>query len=148
MVEVFVHEDGPLVGCEAAEEAVGMGGAAGGTGRDKAVEERSEASLFGGELARVSDDERGRGGGVAAQGFVVAHDLGADEAADNAAEEEPFGLRVSASPAYGERTMGEGLGRVHFAPLALTVGTELGDAGLDLVDASRLIEILHAEIVA
>lgn len=44
--------------------------------------------------------------------------------------------------------MGEGLGRVHFAPLALTVGTELGDAGLDLVDASRLIEILHAEIVA
>lgn len=48
MVEVFVHEDGPLVGSEAAEEAVGMGGAAGGTGRDEAVEECGEASLLGG----------------------------------------------------------------------------------------------------
>jgi hypothetical protein len=71
VVDVFVDDDGPLVGGEGAEEGVGVGGAGCGAGGGELGEERGEAGLFGGEVGVVMDDDFVEGRGVAGQGRVL-----------------------------------------------------------------------------
>ena len=64
----------------------------------------------------------------------------------------PMSLRVRAQFSgchlHAERAVGERLGDGHVAPLALAVGMELRDAGLELLDIARGEEVFHAAILA
>jgi hypothetical protein len=83
MIQMFVRQDGPLVWREAAEEAMGMGGASFGSGGGEAVYEFVQAFAFFREVALVRDSEFLRGRGIAADGFVVTDHVWLDETADD-----------------------------------------------------------------
>jgi hypothetical protein len=83
MIQMFVRHDGPLVWREAAEEAMGMGGASFGSGGGEAVYEFVQAFPFFREVALVRDSEFLRGRGIAADGFVVTDHVRLDETADD-----------------------------------------------------------------
>lgn len=57
VVEVFLHQDGPLLGGEGTEEGVGVGGAGVWAGGGESVDGQVEALLLRGEVAGVGDDE-------------------------------------------------------------------------------------------
>ena len=85
MVDVFVHENSPLIWFERTKERVWVLGAASCTRGDKAVDSFDELGAFAFEFALcgIRREEFGGGGRVTAQGFVVAEDQRFDEQADD-----------------------------------------------------------------
>ena len=148
MVDVLVHEDGPLGGGEGAEEGVGVSGAGGGTSGGELVEGRAEPGLFGGKVGLSADDDFRDGGGVAAHGLFVGDYPGFDEGAEDSADELARGAEFAGGHLDAEGAVGERLRGREGAPLAGAVGAELSDAGLEGFEVARLEEILHAAIVA
>ena len=146
MVQVFVHENRPLLRLERAEEGVWAGGAAGRAVGDKAIDCLQEPSAFDLEvrLGGVGQEEFRRGGRVAANGLVVAEDHRLDQAAEDVGREgcafgtERAGGHVKAGGAVGERH-GDG----HVAPEPLAFGMEAQDALLYVVRESGVKEIFH-----
>ena len=67
---MLVHPQGPLIGSEVAEEAVGMGCATGRTGGGEAVDESAKDVARGVQVAVVGYGKAGNGGGIAAHGFA------------------------------------------------------------------------------
>lgn len=90
MVDMFVGEDGPLVGCHAAEEGVGVRGATLRAGGVELVEEMGQVRLFGSEVWMVRDDEFWDGGRVAAHRLVVLHDFRFDEGTKNSSDQHAW----------------------------------------------------------
>src|SRR5580704_3005861 len=71
MVEVFVHQDRPLLRGELAEEGVGMHRANGGAAPGKAVDDSCQPVLLFGQVAVVVNHETLGRGGIAAHGDLV-----------------------------------------------------------------------------
>jgi len=61
---VLVHQDGPLVGGEGAEETVGVGGAGGWADCGEAVDQIAQASFFDCGVAIILHDNLVDGGGI------------------------------------------------------------------------------------
>ena len=146
MVQVFVHENRPLLRLERAEEGVWVGGAAGRADGDKAIDCLEEPGAFALEvrLGGVGQEEFRRGGRVAANGLVVAEDHRLDQAAEDVGREgrafgtERAGGHVKTGGAVGER---QGDGQV--APEPVAFGMEAQDALLYVVYHGGVKEIFH-----
>jgi hypothetical protein len=113
VVEVLVHEDGPLLGCHLAEEGVGMGGADGWATGGKAVDEGGETVLLFGEIAVVGNHQTFGGGGVAAHGDLVLERHGLDDAADEAANQHAWRRSVAEGHLQAAGAVGHCLRGVH-----------------------------------
>ena len=85
MVDVFVHENRPLLWFERTKERMWVLGAASCTRRDKAIDSFDELFAFAAEFALcgVRREEFRCGGRVAAYWFVVAEDEWFDKRADD-----------------------------------------------------------------
>ena len=74
MVEVFVHPGAPLVGCELAEEGMGMFGALRFPALMKLPDAHFELFLFAVKIARIGDHELRVGRAIPGKRFIVAID--------------------------------------------------------------------------
>jgi hypothetical protein len=72
MVDVLVHQDRPLAGCQAPEERVGVRGATRWTGCGELVERSDEPQLFRRKVWLDSNNGLGHSWRVAAHGGVVS----------------------------------------------------------------------------
>ncbi len=85
MIQVFVHQGGPLCGSEGAEEAVWVGRTARRSGRGKAIDDAGQSGPFHFEIPFIIDDKTRYGWRIAAHGlfFTKCHalDHGPEDAA-------------------------------------------------------------------
>ena len=141
---MLVHPHGPLVGGEAAEEAVGMGGAAGGTAGGEAVDDGDEFVAFGGEVAVVRDLKAGNGGRVAAHGLALFECHGLDDAPNEAADQHARRTAFAESQLHRDGAVRHGLRWRHLAPQARAVRTQLREAVFQFLHRIGLPEGLRA----
>ena len=132
MVEMFVHQLGPLVGGHGAKEGVGMSGAALRATAREAVDQCAKALGFSGEVAFIGDDQCLGSGHVALQGGFVAKHPGAGDRPEDATDEHARSKAIADGPFHGGSAMGHGLGGSHGAPLAGAGWPETRDALLNL----------------
>jgi len=144
VVQVLVHQDGPLFGREGSEEGVGMGGAGGGAGCGEAVDHAAQAGGFDFEIAIVLHDYLVDGEGVFAHGLVVAEDERLDEGAEDAADEFSRWVEVSERHFEACGTVGHRLGSGHRAPLASSVRLQRCEARFDFVRCCGIEQVFHA----
>ena len=148
MVEMFVHQLGPLVGGHGAKEGVGMSGAALRATAREAVDQCAKALGFCGEVAFIGDDQGFGSGHVALQGGFVAKHSGPGDRPEDAAEEHARRKAVANGPFHGGGAMCQGLGGRHGAPLAGAGWPETRDALLNLGGGGGIKQILHSEPLA
>jgi hypothetical protein len=128
MVEVLVHQDGPLLGSELAEEGVRPRGADCGAAVGKAVDHASQTVLLFDEIAVVVNYKTFGGGGVAAHGDLVLEHHGLDDAADETAYQRAGGRVDSEGHLNAARAVRHRLRGTHGTPLGRAVRLEVRDA--------------------
>jgi hypothetical protein len=143
VVDVLVHPHGPFIGREAAEEAVGMRGAAGRTAGGEAVDNAAEFFAFTGEVAVVSDGEAGNGGRVAPHGFAFLEGHRLDRKAEEASDQHARRTAIAQRKFHSHGAVGDGLSGRHLAPLARAVGAQVREALFQLLHGLRLKQVLH-----
>src|SRR5258707_423992 len=122
MVEVFVHQNSPLLRRHASEEAVRMSGASCRPDCDHAIDQSVESMTFRDEVSFVEHHEARNGWGIPPHGGVVSECLGLDEAADEPPDQHARWKHVAQSLLHALAAVGYGLRRIHFAPLAFAIG--------------------------
>ena len=145
---MFVHEDCPLLRGEAAEEAVGMGGAAGGSGGHEAVDRTGEELALLVEIPVVVDDEAFDGGRVAPDGIVVAEREGFDGPPDGVADQGAWRFEFSGGELEARCAVRHRLGRVHRSPLARAVWLQVREALFDVLRGGGVEEVFHDLMMA
>src|SRR6201995_913682 len=146
MVDVFVHENRPLLWVERTKERMWVLGAASCTRGDEAIDSFDELHAFVLEFALygVRSKKFRRGGGVAAYWFVVAEDEWLDKPANDVGRK---GCTFGVDGAHGHlQTRGavrEHHGKGHFAPPPLALGMHSHDAPLYVFHQSGFKEIFH-----
>jgi hypothetical protein len=146
MIEVFVHDDGPLLRFEWTKEWMGMPGAARCAFPGEAIDRCDEIAAFSLEIATsgVGGKKFRHRRGVAAHGLVIAEDQRLDEQAENAGREwRTFGIDSPHRHFQASIAVRQGLGDVHLAPLTLTVWMKLQDALLCLCRQSGVKEVFR-----
>ena len=126
MVDVFVHQDGPLVGREPAEEAVRVRGASGRPGGCKPVDRGAQALTFFGQVAFVYNHQAFHSGGVPAHWLIIAQRQRLDDAADEPADQRSWRLPLTGRQLEGHGTVGHRLGDIHRAPLPGALRSQAG----------------------
>ncbi len=144
MVEVFVHQNGPLIGCEGAEEAVGIGGAGGWAGCDEAVDHVAEAGSFDFQVTIILNDDCVDGGGVFAHRLVVAEDERLDDRAEEAADELPRRVEVAERHFDARGAVGERLCGRHATPCTRAVRLQGLEPRFDVVGYRGVEQMVHA----
>ena len=144
MVEVLVHQDGPLIRGEAAKEAVRIGGAALGSCGGEAIDQSEESQTLRLQVAMVVNQQALRSGRVGTHRLVVAKDEWFDEHAENPAGVHAVGHAISHGPLHAGGTMRDGLRDGHAAPLPLAVRMQPGQAIFHFLRGGGFVQILHA----
>ena len=143
VVDMFVHPHGPLVGGEVAEEAVGVGGTAGGAGGGEAVDQGAEDVARVIEIAVVRYGKAGDRGRVAPHRLALLEGFGFDHSPDQAADEHSRRTAIAEGKFHSHGAVGDGLTGRHFAPETPSVGTEAGDAIFEFLNTVGVPEIFH-----
>ncbi len=142
VVEVFIHAPAPGLRRKCPEKRVGMRRASCVAAGVELADFVFEPRLFSGKFAGIGDDQVGVGRIVAREWLFVRVDR-LDEWADQAADQQARQNQAAGGQVERGGTMGEHLGDIHFAPLALSGGLKRVDAGQDFVDGFGLEEIFH-----
>jgi hypothetical protein len=145
MIEVLVHQSGPLLRRELAEEGVRMLGTARRPGGGEPFYQRTKACLFLREVAFVPYHEGFCGACIAAQGFIVGKHPGLDEGSQYPSDEHSRGNGVANGPFHCHRAVRQGLPWIHFAPLPRAVWSELCDPFFHFLHCRRFIKVFHSE---
>ena len=124
MVEMFVHQNSPLLRRHSSEEAVRMSGASGRPGLDHAIDEAGESLTFCDEVSLVEHLEAWDGGRIPPYGRIVTECPGLDEAADKTPDHQARWKHVSQGLLHTLRAVRYGLRRIHLAPLAFAIGSQ------------------------
>ena len=122
MVEMFVHQNSPLLRRHASEEAVRMSGASCRPDRDHAIDQSVESMTFRNEISFVEHHEARDCWRISPHGRVVTECLGFDEAADEPPDQHARWKHVAQSLLHTLAAVRYGLRRIHLAPLAFAIG--------------------------
>jgi hypothetical protein len=146
MVDVFVHENGPLMRIERTKERMWVLGTASCARIGKAIDSSDELGALALEVAlcEVRREEFRRGGRVTAHRLIIAEDQRLEKRADDVSGKGcAFGVDDAHRHQDARGTVCEGLGRGHLAPQPLTLRVEAHDASLCVFYQSGVKEIFH-----
>ena len=145
MVQMLIHQCGPLRRRQRPEEAMRVRGAAIGTGRSKAINQCAQAFLFRCKIAFIRHHKTLRGWRIPAHGLFIPKRFRLRDRSQDPAYKHARRTDVPNRPLHSDGTMCYRLSRTHLAPLTCAVGVQPSDSLFDLSRRSCFVEIFHAE---
>jgi hypothetical protein len=143
MIEMLVHQDGPLVRRERAEEAVWVTGAAIRSGGHEPADQSEQSLSFYFQISLIFHDESLNRRRISPQGFVVSEYHWLDRPPDESPCQGSGRAPVPRSQLQTRGAVGHHLSHVHRAPLPMAIRSQSGDSPLDFFGRIRLKQILH-----
>src|SRR5580698_52668 len=144
MVDVLVHQDGPLIGSQPAEKSMWVIGAAGRAGGGELVDGGAQPLALLGQVTVADHHQHRDCGRVAAHRFVVSQRQWLDDAAENP-DGEPGSRRLLLAgwQLKSQRAMRDRLSRTHLAPLPRALGRQPRHTLLQLFRTRLIKQVLH-----
>jgi hypothetical protein len=143
MVQMFIHQNRPLIWCEPSEEAVRMRGAFCWPVRGEPVDQLAQALPFGFQVALILDHQLVHGRRIPAERFVVPQHFGFNDASDNPPHERAGRKQVAKRHFDPSGAMRHCLRRVHLAPHPRAIRPQVGQTLFHFRHLRLIEEIFH-----
>jgi hypothetical protein len=143
VVEVFVHENRPLLRLHWAKEAVRVRRAAAWPTRREPIDEVGQSRALCDKIPLVRHDERRHRRRIALHRLVVAQCEGLDDSAEHPTDQHLRRMRIAERHLHARRAMRERLRGRHLAPLPRTVGPQALEPRLYILRRCYVEKILE-----